>query len=146
MLSKKSTQGLCLRNLRHQQSPHFLSYICALLVQHLPPVHQTCWEEKNKGAQDTDSHPRSSSGNRLWGLASQPPRATTSSIRNMCIRLCDKLEGGTYVYLWWIHADVWWKSTGHCKVTITQLKINFRKGNVHWTLLKSFFSTSEIIC
>ena len=52
-------------------------------------------------------------------------------------RLCDTLEGwdgvggggefqegGTYAYLWLIHADIWQKPTQYCKAIILQLKIN----------------------
>ena len=34
---------------------------------------------------------------------------------------------GTYVYLWLTHADVWQKSTQHCKAIVLQLKIYFLK-------------------
>ena len=38
-------------------------------------------------------------------------------------------EGGSYVYLWLIHVDVWQKPTQYCKAIILQLKINiFLKG------------------
>ena len=37
-------------------------------------------------------------------------------------------EGGTYVNLWLIHADVGQKSNQYCKAIINQLKINFSKG------------------
>ena len=30
----------------------------------------------------------------------------------------------TYVYLWLIHVDIWWKPTQYCKAIILQLKIN----------------------
>ena len=33
-------------------------------------------------------------------------------------------EGGTYVYPWLIHVDIWQKPTQYCKVIIPQLKIN----------------------
>ena len=33
-------------------------------------------------------------------------------------------EGGTYVHLWLIHADVWQKPTQYCKTIILQLQIN----------------------
>ena len=33
-------------------------------------------------------------------------------------------EGGSYVYLWLIHVDVWQKPTRYCKAIILQLKIN----------------------
>ena len=29
-----------------------------------------------------------------------------------------------YVYLWWIHIDVWLKPTAYCKAIILQIKIN----------------------
>ena len=32
-------------------------------------------------------------------------------------------EGGTYMYLWLTHADLWWKPTQYCKVIILQLKV-----------------------
>ena len=32
--------------------------------------------------------------------------------------------GGTYVYLWLIHVDIWQKPTQYCKAIILQLKIN----------------------
>ena len=35
-------------------------------------------------------------------------------------------EGGTYVYLWLIHVDVWQKPTEYCKEIILQLKINLK--------------------
>ena len=42
----------------------------------------------------------------------------------------------TYVYLWLIHVDIWWKPTQYCKAIILQLKINKREnkciqGNSH---------------
>ena len=36
-------------------------------------------------------------------------------------------EGGTYVYQWLIHVDVWQKPTQYCKPIILQLKISFKK-------------------
>ena len=36
-------------------------------------------------------------------------------------------EGGTYVYLWLIHADVWQKPTQYCEAIILQLKLNLLK-------------------
>ena len=60
---------------------------------------------------------------------------------NSNLGLCDNLEGwdgeeggkevqggGSYVFLWLIHVDVWQKPTQHCKAVIFQLKINkFKK-------------------
>ena len=34
---------------------------------------------------------------------------------------------GTYIYLWLIHVDTWWKPTQYCKPIIFQLKIFFEK-------------------
>ena len=28
-----------------------------------------------------------------------------------------------YVYPWWIHVDVWWKSSQYCKGILLQLKV-----------------------
>ena len=36
-------------------------------------------------------------------------------------------EGGTYIYLWLIHAEVWQKPPHYCKVIILQLKTKFIK-------------------
>ena len=33
-------------------------------------------------------------------------------------------SGGTYVYLWLIHVDIWQKPTQYCKTIILQLKTN----------------------
>ena len=33
-------------------------------------------------------------------------------------------SGGTYVYLWLTHADIWQKPTQYCKALVLQLKIN----------------------
>ena len=30
----------------------------------------------------------------------------------------------TYVYLWLIHVDIWWKPSQYCKAIILRLKIN----------------------
>ena len=38
-----------------------------------------------------------------------------------------RFKGGTYVYLWLIHVDVWQKPKQYCKATILQLKIKFLK-------------------
>ena len=38
-------------------------------------------------------------------------------------------EGGTYMYLWLIHADLWWKPTQYCKVIILQLKVKLNLKN-----------------
>ena len=34
------------------------------------------------------------------------------------------LEGGSYVYLWLIHVDVWQEPIQQCKAIILQLKLN----------------------
>ena len=54
--------------------------------------------------------------------------------------LCDNLEGwdgvgdergfgreGTYVYLWLIHVDVWWRPTQYCKAITLQFKKKEKK-------------------
>ena len=35
--------------------------------------------------------------------------------------------GGTHVYLWLIHVDIWQKSSQYCKVIIFLIKINYLK-------------------
>ena len=57
--------------------------------------------------------------------------------------LCDNLEGwggegdgrwvqdgGTHVYLWPIHVDVWQKPSQYCKVIIFQLNNCFKKDSI----------------
>ena len=51
--------------------------------------------------------------------------------------LCDNLEGqevgwrfkreGTYVCVWLIHVDAWWKPTQYYNAIILQLKINLKQ-------------------
>ena len=63
-------------------------------------------------------------------------------IQGTQIRLCDNLEEEmewkvegrfkrewTYVYLWFIHVDIWQKPTQYCEAIILQLKINKLKKN-----------------
>ena len=52
---------------------------------------------------------------------------------------------GTYIYLWFIHVDVWQKPSQYCKVIIVQLKIKLKEislGNerlilISWVVCKS---------
>ena len=54
------------------------------------------------------------------------PLTITDSLRNIPSRRTlhseKPTEGGTYVYLWLIHVDIWQKLTKFCKATILQLK------------------------
>ena len=45
--------------------------------------------------------------------------------------------GGTHVYLWPIHPDVWEKPSQNCKVIVLQLKINKSKKKIFFFLKDS---------
>ena len=57
-------------------------------------------------------------------------------------------EGGTYVYLWLVHGDVWQRPTQNCKAIILQLKyvIFFNvveKDNIYVILVKEVYIQSS---
>ena len=47
-------------------------------------------------------------------------------------------EGGTYVYLWLIHVNIWQKSAQYYTAIILQLKINEKVTSVHLRTFKFF--------